>query len=277
MKCREFLLFFLAGFFFQSCMLNRESETRETVESWIGREFLISNYLLDSVNTADKDYFLLTYVDSTICSSCRIQAWNEYVKEASALANGKIGCIMIISPDAFLPDIDEFSVRTNYIIDQGNVIKKKNDIPDDDRLRVFLLDRNYKVLCIGNPIINGTVRELFLSYMSDYKRFTQVPYTTVKVEHPVIVNNEFVVDSLAELGFKVKNTGEYPLFIKKIITSCSCIYAENTSDKLFPGDSAFINVSYKPTHSGKIIEKIYLDYNGENSPETMIIKGMVSN
>lgn len=264
-----------------ACKSHSDSDMVEAeIDSWIGREFQFCDLPTgrNGEQLKGQDFYLLTYLDSTVCNSCRIQAWKEYVSETAVLANCRLGCIMVLSPECVLSNSTEFShdlSQINYIVDDENLLLEKNDIPNDDRLRVFLLNREHRIVCIGNPIINTNVRELFLSYISDFRSFSETPQTHAVVSNPVLRYERLVADSLTQSTFWVRNAGGEEMLIRNIATSCSCVSAQSESNRIMPGDSALITVSYRPTHAGQIMEKIYLNYNGENSPITMVIKGNV--
>lgn len=261
-----------------TCKDNQETDIETSIRSMIGRDFVIDDLSRSVLGNEieSKDYYLVTYMDSSICNSCRIRAWHEYVNEAMAMSNCELGNVIILSPEVdFKENIDVLNSLEglNYIIDKERFLFNKNGISKDDRLSFFLLDKNFRIVCTGNPITNPKVRELFFSYFSNYRSFSDVPYTKAEIAKPVIRQDELLVDSLVRLAFCVKNIGGKELLIRNVTPSCSCISARAERLKVLPGDSAKISIAYRPTHAGRVIERIYLSYNGGDSPIALVVKG----
>lgn len=69
-------------------------------------------------------------------------------------------------------------------VDTLDSFNKLNHFPDDVRFQTFLLNKENKVVAVGNPIHNPNIRDLFLNIISggtflpDEKR----PQTEVKIE-----------------------------------------------------------------------------------------------
>lgn len=75
--------------------------------------------------------------------------------------------------------------------------------------------------------------------------------------------------------FVVNNSGESPLVINNVETSCGCIVPEWTKRPINPQKKGEINITYDGDFPGKFRKTIVVYYNGANSPDTLIIKGEV--
>lgn len=82
---------------------------------------------------------------------------------------------------------------------------------------------------------------------------------------------------LAEYVFTIKNTGDAPLEIKRISTSCACTTAKAATQIILPGQQTELTVSYNtgamsgPHGMGEQDRIIYIQSNDPNNPQTEII------
>ncbi len=75
--------------------------------------------------------------------------------------------------------------------------------------------------------------------------------------------------------FNFSNSGERPLVISEVKTSCGCTVPEYPKDIIKSGKSGQIKVIYDAKYPGRFKKTITLFYNGKDSPKTLTIKGEV--
>lgn len=75
--------------------------------------------------------------------------------------------------------------------------------------------------------------------------------------------------------FKFSNTGEQPLLIRKVTSSCGCTVPEWSRGVIKPEESGEIKISYDAKYPGKFDKTIWVVYNGKNSPLELKITGEV--
>ena len=76
--------------------------------------------------------------------------------------------------------------------------------------------------------------------------------------------------------FFVKNTGNAPLVILRVIASCGCTRPEWTKTPIAPGDSGQVKISYVPEKQpGAFEKKIQVYSNGSEGSYILTIKGIV--
>ena len=75
--------------------------------------------------------------------------------------------------------------------------------------------------------------------------------------------------------FEFWNTGKSPLIITDVRPSCGCTAAEWTKTVIKPGDKGFISVEFDAAAMGIFHKSITVNYNGEDSPLQLNIKGEV--
>lgn len=148
-----------------SCKEDYNKRVARIVSEWHGKQFFLTDSVETRINRcAPCDYVLVSYMDETICNSCRVNSWKKYVSQLNEDTLNHISTLLIISPDA-AKNIDTATCALKngvYHIDTDNTICTQNSIPKEDELRTFLLDKKRNVVAIGNPLFNNHVHQLFL-------------------------------------------------------------------------------------------------------------------
>ena len=112
---------------------------------------------------------LVIWYDSLVCSSCqlsRMYEWNNIVTYADSLASW-FSIIYLFTPK--IDDIDRVNVvlKTNnfdyplFIDRNSSFIKQNPNLPKNRRLHSFLLDKNNRVVLLGNPLYNPALWALY--------------------------------------------------------------------------------------------------------------------
>lgn len=177
---RLFAVLCILGVMFLLVSCNtRERNQVQLVRAWQGKEivypddFVYTVYGEDTIKTSEKSQFqILSYVDSIGCMSCKLKLglWKSFIEELNAYYN--VSILFVFQT--------EMSEETKYILKRYNfnypiVFNKEdsfialNNLPADDDFRTFLLDKDNKVLAIGNPIHNPKVKELYLKIIKERK------------------------------------------------------------------------------------------------------------
>lgn len=86
---------------------------------------------------------------------------------------------------------------------------------------------------------------------------------------------ELIFKGEGSCNFTFSNSGETPLLIQNVKTSCGCTVPEWPKKPIKPGENGKIEIEYDTTHPGMFQKTITVFYNGKNSPETLTIKGRV--
>lgn len=112
---------------------------------------------------------LFVYLDSTACHKCFLQnkyRWMEYEK-LEDFSGGKISFNIIISPKAaenkvLLDYIDCIGYCDKIFLDRGQTLLlrlKRRTVFEPGKPVVLLLDNNGRILFIGNPDKNDSIRK----------------------------------------------------------------------------------------------------------------------
>ena len=280
--------------FFLSIVSCSQSEQKEQVitllQEWQGNRIVIpdSMYTIQGnryfVDTALYRYRILNYVDSVGCLSCnlKLQEWNMLSKEFQD-KNCQVTPLFVFYPGnvAKIREIRTLAKnnKTDFpiIIDTLNVINRLNKFPEDTRFHTYLLDKDNKVLAIGNPVLNPAVKELYLKIiqgktLQDDSEGKKV-VTSVSLEATALSMGDFSWQEERQGTFRLKNTGEKPLVIQDIVTSCGCLTVDYPQEPVQSGKETVIGVTYKADSPGYFNKVMTVYCNVEDSPIRLRVSG----
>jgi hypothetical protein len=278
----------------QSCKNSKRNEVEAIIKEWMGKEIQFPNDFQCNVSGKDTasvvctglteaEYRILLYVDSTGCSSCRLKLfqWQQLIEEADSLFEGKLSFLLFFQPKnkkelSFLFMRD----RLNYpvFIDMNNTVNQLNHFPEKTEYQCFLLDKNNKILMIGNPTLNPKIWELFKQTVSGQKQTaTEVmPVTSVFVEQAEMEINGLQVGKKSAVRFKLKNIGNEPLAIARVDTSCGCTVPSWEKKPVEPGGETEIILEIHPEESGSFHKTVRVYCNVAKGMIPFTVKGMVN-
>ncbi len=152
----------------------RKVEVENIVKEWIGKEIKFPDNMLFSVYGRDTSsallpetpYKILLYIDSTGCTSCKLKLleWKAFIHEADTALTDKLSFVFCFYPKEkkeleSLLKYDHFDYPV--YIDMHNELNSLNRFPQQAVYQCFLLDKENKVISIGNPVLNTQVWELY--------------------------------------------------------------------------------------------------------------------
>jgi hypothetical protein len=79
----------------------------------------------------------------------------------------------------------------------------------------------------------------------------------------------------AEFEIEFKNSGDTPLVIQNVKTSCGCTIPKWPKKPIKPGKKEALLIKYDSAYPGKFKKTIAVFFNGEDSPVNLTIKGEV--
>ena len=107
-------------------------------------------------------YRIVMYVDSIGCISCKLKLakWKQFIVDVDSLSERNTSFLFIFYPK-MKKDIFYALRNDNFTypvcLDLGNKFYNANKIPDDMMLQTFLLDKDNKIIALGNPIHNSKI------------------------------------------------------------------------------------------------------------------------
>lgn len=287
----KYITLLLLCAFFISCKREKPTEDiKAIVSEWIGKEVKFPDHI--RCQSFDKDtgcisftnpsYKIVLYTDSIGCTGCKLKLpdWKKLLTEADSLFPGEVDFLLFFQPKerdvkelSFLFKRDKFDHPV--FIDMGNQINKLNHFPSRIEFQCFLLDQNNKVVLLGNPALNPQIWELYKEQITGKSELKTEILTTV---HPV--NNRVEIQEMAvgesyQAVFKIENTGNYPLIITDIKSSCGCTVPSWDKQPILPGGKTEVIVEVKPDTEGFFNKTISVYGNITNPPLRLSIIGMV--
>ncbi|WP_455629150.1 DUF1573 domain-containing protein [Parabacteroides chinchillae] len=279
MKHLNIILLVIVLFFSVSCKDKTKKKITQLVEHWQGKEIIFpsdmifTRYLTDTVDyqIPQSDYKVLIYVDSIGCTSCKLQLpkWKELITQVDSLTNKQIPFLFFLHPKD-LKEIRYILKRDGFnfpvCIDNEDKLNKQNNFPSDITFQTFLLDKNNKVVVIGNPIHNLAVKDLYLKQITGAEPPSAKQIrTTAEVDQTEINFGTFDKSETKKAVFTLRNTGNSPLVILDASTTCGCAAPSFDKSPAKPGDSLRLTVEMTPKESGIFSETITIKCNTEQS------------
>ncbi|MCL2502373.1 MAG: hypothetical protein FWE99_04505 [Bacteroidales bacterium] len=164
----------IALLFFLSCANNR---LVKDIEQFMNRQIVLSadwDAVYKGRDTVLTDFLevpikLVVWYDSLGCGSCEVgkmHEWNKITAYADSLAPW-FSIVYLFTPSrADLRSVDR-AVRIDkfdypvFIDKDAAFIRQNPKLPKNRRLHSFLLDKNNKVVMVGNPLHNPTLWALY--------------------------------------------------------------------------------------------------------------------
>ena len=282
---KKIWLLLCCTFFLCSCM--EKSKIMSVYEEWINKKIKFPTDMVFTVGATDtvsfafkKQYKVLSHVDSTGCVNCRLSLdqWKRWISEVDSLENGKVQFLFFFSPkqwdDAF------YSIQVNdfdypVCIDLKDSLGILNNFPKDEAFNTFLLDKDNKVIAIGNPIHNPKIKELYLKIIQGQpiREEKEAIQTRVTMPETSFTFGDFPWQEAQTHSFEVKNTGNQPLVIQDVTTSCGCITVDFAKEPVLPGGTAVVTVTYKADRAEYFNKTVTVYGNAEQLPVQLHVAG----
>ena len=281
-------LFALASIVFSSgCNNDNRATIARTVEQWQGRTVQMPEGAVFTVQARDTvamdvyapAYKVLVYVDSTGCTSCRLQLheWKKFIAEVDSATGGHVPFLFFLSPKSvkearYITRRDDFTYP--ICVDMQNRLDSLNHFPEEEMFHTFLLDSDNRVAVIGNPIHNRSVRDLYMKTLTGQET-KKSAHTTVEVPVNSLELGTLSVGEEKTVSFTLRNKGDRPLIILDVVTSCGCTAAKFEKEPVKPGKETTVTITYTAEEAGMFNKSITVYANTDDSPIKLRIKGEV--
>ena len=274
-----------------SCQDSHKKHLTHLVNKWENKEILFptnSVFIIKGKDTVDftpfirqSHYKILTYVDSTGCTSCKLKLydWKWLIQEFDSLKKKVAFLFYYHTKDKakllYFLQYENFNYPA--CIDDKDSLNILNRFPTETMFQTFLLDQENKVIAIGNPIHNHKVKELYLKIIKgeapsiDAKQAK--PMTSVTIDQTAIDMGTFSWQKGQTASFTLINTGDKPLVIEAVGTSCGCVTVEYPKEPVRPGGHATLQVTYKADQPEHFLKTGTVYCNAEESPIKLEVSG----
>ena len=267
------LIILLLTIFLSACQDKQKEIITLLVKEWQGKQILFpenmvfTRFASDTTNFVipTSDYKVLVFVDSIGCTSCKLQLsrWKEFIRYTDSISQKNIPFLFFFQFDDQW-EVHSLLIRENFdkpiCLDRSDSLNQLNHFPKDIRFQVFLLDKNNKVVVIGNPVHNPNVKELYLEEISRKQPVAPIQ-TTVKVEKESLLLETIPLGKSKDTLFTLVNTGDQPLVIIDVTTTCGCAQTLFDKHPVQPGESLHIKVGVTPENKGLFDETITVKCN----------------
>ena len=284
-----FIILSIIVLFFFACTRRKNDDMTHLVKEWEKKEIIFPNNLYftlygkDTVQyPAHLQYTILSYVDSAGCFSCKLQLpmWREFIHRLDSTYPGKVSVLLFLHSKSEIELL--YALKKNgfdypVCIDENDKLNRLNHFPSDMAFQNFLLDKDNKVLAMGNPILNPKIKELYLKIIRGNdivstagKGITQ---TKVHIDVSFLHLGNFDWPEEQKATFILKNVGDKPLVIQDVATSCGCTTVAYSKEPALPGKEIALEVVYIAEHPEHFVKTITVYCNAENSPLVLKISG----
>ena len=274
---------------FTACSDSREEAVYRLVKEWTGKEIKFperSVFTVQGKDTVDftypnADYKVLVYVDSVGCTSCKLQLdrWKKVIKEMTEETGQDIPFLFFFHPKdmkelRYLTRRDAFTYPVCF--DENDELNALNCFPSDMTFQTFLLNKDNKVVSIGNPVHNPKVKDLYMKHITGSRSDSMdSPKTSVELLETEKDLGNLPLNEKREHVFKLVNTGNKPLVVYDVTTSCGCTKAEYGKELVRPGDTLNLKVIYNAEDKGRFRKNLSVYCNVEDSPLKLTVLGIV--
>ena len=274
-----------------SCGNAEKREIARLVEEWQGREIFfpeVSVFTIQGRDTVDfsflnADYKIVTYVDTTGCSSCQLQLqlWKKYMERVDSVSNIRVPFVFYFTPEKprRITDVTRGESFTYPIcLDMNGEFNRLNHFPNKIQFHTFLIDRDNHVLASGNPILSSGVSDLYIDIITgEGSVSSKTLLTTAEADILKIDFGEFNEAEKQERIITFHNTGDVPLIIQDVVKSCGCTEVSYSREPVMPGKDLKLSIVYNANQSGKFHKSLMVYCNTPDSPYRLEIEGNVSN
>lgn len=281
-------LLFITLLLLSSCKEDGKNRIARLVAEWQGKEIVFPKEIIFTRHASDtvdyripqSEYKVLVYVDSVGCTSCKLQLpkWKELIAYTDSVTGGNVPFIFFFHSKDYT-EIRHLLKRDGFelpvCVDMDDQLNKLNKFPVDITFQTFLLDKNNKVAVLGNPVHNPAIRDLYIKQITGKDNPTsKLIKTTAEVAQSEIDLGTFAKSEIRKTFFEIKNTGNSPLVIVDVSTSCGCTVATYDKQPAKPGDILQVGIEMTPKDTGFFDETITVRCNTDQAIK-LKIKGNV--
>ena len=284
MKRNNWLLIISVLFLCISCKESPKDHYTKLLQEWMNKEVRFPAnpvFTVQGKDTVafpmDANYKILTYVDSIGCISCklRLELWKKLMEEKDF---NNVRFLFFFSPEKkrdIVGTLKSNAFTYPVCIDERKELNRLNHFPTEFGGQTFLLDKNNKILAMGNPIHNPRVKDLYLKIVQgkDTDTETPKPLTTIGIDQTSLDMGTFDWRQEQTRTFTLTNTGDKLLTIEMVDTSCGCITVDYDWEPVRPGGSVTLHVTYKAEQPEFFSKTLTVYCNVEEAPLRLTVKG----
>ena len=275
-----------------ACQESDKERLTRLVQEWDGKEIAFPAQAVFTVQGRDtvdfrweaSPYRIVTYVDSIGCASCKLQLpkWKQLIAETDSLfGRDKLSYVFFFHPKdtrelAYLTRRDGFTYPVCF--DREDAFNRQNRFPSEMALQTFLLDKDNRVVAVGNPVHNPKVKELYLNIIGGKSSAkVETKQTTALLSEREVKFGSFPMSEKKRREVRLKNTGDAPLVIHGVDTSCGCTRVEYSKQPVRPGEETTLLIIYEADEAGHFRKTVDVYCNTADAPLRIVVTGEAVN
>lgn len=166
MKPKHITLLLASLLIIIACQDKKKEEAVSAIKQWMGKEILFpknSVFTIRGTDTIDfalnaSDYKIVSYIDTAGCTTCQLKLaeWQRFMDEVDAASSTHTPFIFYLYPKEVKDLLIEFRREAfDYpvCLDEKDEFNRLNKLAESKALRTFLLDKENRIIAIGNPFI----------------------------------------------------------------------------------------------------------------------------
>lgn len=272
---KTFFYLLLISFLFFSCRPSSNRKIEQLVRAWQGKTVVFPDQSVFTKGGKDTVSFslsdakpkILVYVDTAGCMSCKLKLaeWKEFIYYVDSVTGKQVQFVFYITPKddkelGYMLKRDRFDLPV--CIDKTGKLNQLNHFPNEASFQTFFLDKDNRVKLIGNPIHNLAIKDLYLNQIAGIGQTPEKEVkTTAEVRCPEMNLGMIPLYKEKQMVFEIKNTGDKPLVILDVATTCGCVKAKFDKQPAEPGQTRRVVVEYTPAKAGFFNEVITVKCN----------------
>ena len=286
MKPRYILSLLASLLIITACQDKKKEEAINSVKEWIGKEILFpknSIFTIRGKDTIDfslneSDYKIVSYIDTAGCVACQLKLaeWQRFMGEVDKASPTHTPFIFYLYPKEVKDLLIEFRREAfDYpvCLDEKDEFNRLNKLAESKALRTFLLDKENKIVAIGNPIENPNVKKFYLKILTGKEQETSAIQTTVELSTQELDFGSFPKEETKTGEILFKNTGDKPFVIHDVVTSCGCTKVDYPKIPTPPGGTLKFTITYESDKPGHFNKSLKVYSNMKESPMKLVVKG----
>ncbi len=258
------------------------------VEEWQGRTIEFPSVMVDvatgdTIDTGEADFILLTYVDSAGCTACnmKLSLWSIFLDSLDSITGEyEVLPLMVINSDddrelSYLIRSDAYGYPV--IMDKEDSLNSLNHFSEEIHYQTLLLDRNHRVVAVGNPVLKSSVADLYRSIICGSSTFSRNGRQGVKVMPSSVSLGEVSLGAEYTADFMLKNQSRDTVYIRDIISSCHCTTASLADSVILPGATLPVKISLREdSGTGDFARSVHIFYRNFDNPTVLHVSGTVN-
>ena len=286
MKSKHILSLLAIFLIITACQDKKKEEAINSVKQWVGKEILFPKNSIFTIRGADtvdfalnvSDYKIVSYIDTAGCTTCQLKLveWKRFMDEVDAASSAHTPFIFYLYPKNVKDLLLEFRREAfDYpvCLDEKDEFNRLNKLATDKNLRTFLLDKENKIVAIGNPMENPSVKKFYLKILTGKEQEKSAVQTKVEISTQEVDFGTFPKEEQRTGEILFKNVGDKPFVIHDVVTSCGCTKVDYPKQPTMPGDILKLTITYDADKSGRFNKSLKVYGNMQGSPIRLFVSG----